>query len=60
MMFSLRGRVITYLALTVGAIIMLLPYYWLVVMASNTTDQIYTSSPTSGRSSSRSTSSAHW
>jgi cellobiose transport system permease protein len=46
MMFSKRGRVITYLAMTVGAVIMLLPYYWLVVMASNTTDQIYASPPT--------------
>jgi cellobiose transport system permease protein len=45
-MFSKRGRVITYLAMTVGAVIMLLPYYWLVVMASNTTDQIYASPPT--------------
>jgi len=46
MMFTARGRAVTYLALTIGAIIMLLPYYWLIVMASNTTDQIYTSPPT--------------
>jgi cellobiose transport system permease protein len=46
MMFSRSGRIFTYLALTVGAVIMLLPYYWLAVMASNTTDQIYASPPT--------------
>jgi len=46
MMFSRRGRIVTYVALTAGAVIMLLPYYWLAVMASNTTDQIYASPPT--------------
>jgi cellobiose transport system permease protein len=46
MMFTRRGRVLTYVAMTVGALIMLAPYYWLVVMASNTTDKIYASPPT--------------
>jgi cellobiose transport system permease protein len=40
------GRIVTYTALTVGALITLFPYYWLVVMASNTTADIYSSPPT--------------
>ncbi|WP_284749702.1 carbohydrate ABC transporter permease [Amycolatopsis sp. RTGN1] len=40
------GRVVTYAALTIGALITLFPYYWLVVMASNTTADIYSSPPT--------------
>ena len=40
------GRIVTYTALTLGALITLFPYYWLVVMASNTTADIYSSPPT--------------
>ncbi|MEV6645646.1 carbohydrate ABC transporter permease [Amycolatopsis sp. NPDC051371] len=40
------GRVLTYTALTIGALVTLFPYYWLVVMASNTTADIYSSPPT--------------
>ncbi|MEA5361076.1 carbohydrate ABC transporter permease [Amycolatopsis sp., V23-08] len=40
------GRIVTYTALTLGALITLFPYYWLAVMASNTTADIYSSPPT--------------
>jgi cellobiose transport system permease protein len=40
-----RGRVLTYGALIIGALITLFPYYWLVVMASNTTADIYSAPP---------------
>jgi cellobiose transport system permease protein len=40
------GRIVTYTALIAGALITLFPYYWLVVMASNTTADIYASPPT--------------
>jgi cellobiose transport system permease protein len=43
--WSRRGRVITYLAMTAGAVILLFPYYWLTVMASNTTADIYAYPP---------------
>ncbi|MFJ6819604.1 carbohydrate ABC transporter permease [Streptomyces niveus] len=42
---STRGRFLTYAALLVGAAITLFPYYWLAVMASNTTPDIYSSPP---------------
>ncbi|WP_297545463.1 carbohydrate ABC transporter permease [Amycolatopsis sp.] len=35
----------TYGALTIGALILLFPYYWIVVMASNTTADIYATPP---------------
>ncbi|MGW3622271.1 carbohydrate ABC transporter permease [Streptomyces sp. NPDC000880] len=40
-----RGRILTYGALGIGALITLFPYYWLTVMASNTTADIYSSPP---------------
>ena len=40
------GRVLLYGGLTFGAIISLFPLYWLVVMASNSTSDIYTTPPT--------------
>ncbi|MEU9335335.1 carbohydrate ABC transporter permease [Streptomyces sp. NPDC048290] len=40
-----RGRVLTYAALLVGALITLFPYYWMAVMASNSTGDIYSSPP---------------
>ncbi|MFE4666472.1 carbohydrate ABC transporter permease [Streptomyces sp. NPDC056716] len=42
---STRGRVLTYAALLIGAVITLFPYYWMAVMASNTTGDIYASPP---------------
>ena len=45
MIWTRRGRVITYVAMTAGAVILLFPYYWLTVMASNTTADIYASPP---------------
>ncbi|KTS64624.1 sugar ABC transporter permease [Microbacterium testaceum] len=40
------GRVLLYGVLTAGAVISLFPLYWLVVMASNSTSDIYTTPPT--------------
>lgn len=40
------GRVLLYGILSVGAFISLFPLYWLVVMASNSTSDIYTTPPT--------------
>jgi cellobiose transport system permease protein len=40
------GRVLLYGVLSVGAFISLFPLYWLVVMASNSTSDIYTTPPT--------------
>ena len=45
MIWTRRGRVLTYLAMTAGVVIVLFPYYWLTVMASNTTSEIYASPP---------------
>ncbi|GHH77085.1 sugar ABC transporter permease [Streptomyces sulfonofaciens] len=42
---STRGRILTYAALVIGALITLFPYYWLSVMASNTTADIYAAPP---------------
>ncbi|MDF2665767.1 MAG: sugar transporter permease [Microbacterium sp.] len=36
------GRALLYGVLTLGAVISLFPLYWLVVMASNSTSDIYT------------------
>jgi cellobiose transport system permease protein len=44
-MSGARGRILTYGALIVGALITVFPYYWLTVMASNTTSDIYASPP---------------
>ncbi|MET7993960.1 carbohydrate ABC transporter permease [Amycolatopsis sp. NPDC005232] len=44
-MTSRRARVLTLVALIVGALITLFPYYWLAVMASNTTADIYATPP---------------
>ncbi|HEY3707745.1 MAG TPA: carbohydrate ABC transporter permease [Amycolatopsis sp.] len=44
-MTTTRGRVVTYVALIVGALLTLFPYYWLAVMASNTTADIYATPP---------------
>ncbi|MEV4598014.1 carbohydrate ABC transporter permease [Amycolatopsis sp. NPDC049253] len=44
-MTSRRARVLTQVALTAGALITLFPYYWLAVMASNTTADIYATPP---------------
>jgi cellobiose transport system permease protein len=44
-MTTTRGRVVTYVALIVGALLTLFPYYWLAVMASNTTADIYSAPP---------------
>ncbi|MCI1641587.1 MAG: carbohydrate ABC transporter permease [Actinomyces sp.] len=41
-----RGRRSLYVLLTAGAVVSLFPLYWLVVMASNTTSDIYKSPPT--------------
>jgi cellobiose transport system permease protein len=46
MITTRAGRIVTYTALTLGALVTLFPYYWLVVMASNTTADIYSSPPT--------------
>ncbi|MEV7287499.1 carbohydrate ABC transporter permease [Streptomyces sp. NPDC093252] len=40
-----RGRILTYAALLTGALITLFPYYWMAVMASNTTGDIYSAPP---------------
>jgi cellobiose transport system permease protein len=40
-----RGRWTGGIALLVGAIIVLFPYYWLAVMATNTTAEIYSTPP---------------
>ncbi|MDF2047616.1 MULTISPECIES: carbohydrate ABC transporter permease [Microbacterium] len=40
------GRVLLYGVLSAGAFISLFPLYWLVVMASNSTSDIYTTPPT--------------
>ncbi|GAA2794677.1 carbohydrate ABC transporter permease [Crossiella cryophila] len=40
------GRILTYLALAIGALILVFPYYWLAVMASNDTGDIYSTPPT--------------
>ncbi|MEV0844911.1 carbohydrate ABC transporter permease [Streptomyces sp. NPDC049954] len=40
-----RGRILTYAALVVGALVTLFPYYWLVVMASNDTSDVYATPP---------------
>ncbi|MBP2478891.1 cellobiose transport system permease protein [Crossiella equi] len=40
------GRFLTYGALTAGALILVFPYYWLAVMASNSTGDIYSTPPT--------------
>jgi len=40
------GRVLLYGVLSAGAVISLFPLYWLVVMASNSTSDIYTTPPT--------------
>jgi len=40
------SRTLLYVALFAGAVISLFPLYWLVVMASNSTSDIYTSPPT--------------
>ena len=40
------SRTLLYVALIAGAIISLFPLYWLVVMASNSTSDIYKSPPT--------------
>ncbi|MDQ1138360.1 cellobiose transport system permease protein [Microbacterium sp. SORGH_AS 1204] len=40
------GRVLLYGVLTAGAVVSLFPLYWLVVMASNSTSDIYTTPPT--------------
>ncbi|QYN19563.1 carbohydrate ABC transporter permease [Amycolatopsis sp. DSM 110486] len=44
-MTTRRARVLTLVALIVGALITLFPYYWLAVMASNTTADIYATPP---------------
>lgn len=46
MITSRREKIVTYVALTIGALLLLFPYYWLAVMASNETAAIYTSPPT--------------
>lgn len=48
MISTRRGRLLTYGALTIGALILLFPYYWLAVMASNTTSDIYATPPKLG------------
>ncbi|MEV4317453.1 carbohydrate ABC transporter permease [Actinocrispum sp. NPDC049592] len=40
-----RGRWTGGLALLIGAVIVLFPYYWLAVMATNTTAEIYSTPP---------------
>jgi cellobiose transport system permease protein len=45
MISSRRGRLTGGFALLIGAIIVLFPYYWLAVMATNTTADIYTTPP---------------
>ncbi|MEW2503060.1 carbohydrate ABC transporter permease [Amycolatopsis sp. CA-161197] len=44
-MTTRRARVLTLVALIAGALITLFPYYWLAVMASNTTADIYATPP---------------
>jgi cellobiose transport system permease protein len=45
MISTWRGRLTGGILLLIGAVIILFPYYWLVVMATNTTGDIFTTPP---------------